>query len=39
MAFGMDPSVGLPAKTVAKTYVEAVDGDRTGTVFEPAAPT
>ena len=38
LAFGMDPSIGLPAKVVAQTYVEAVQGDRTGAVLEPPAP-
>jgi NAD(P)-dependent dehydrogenase (short-subunit alcohol dehydrogenase family) len=35
IAYGMDPGIGLPAKTVAKAYVEALEGKRTGTVFEP----
>jgi NAD(P)-dependent dehydrogenase (short-subunit alcohol dehydrogenase family) len=38
LALGMDTSAGLPAKTVAQSYVQAVEGDRNGAVFEPAAP-
>ena len=36
-ALGMDPSIGLPAATVAKTYVDSVKGKRTGAVLEPGA--
>ena len=35
IAYGMDPSIGLPAKTVAQAYVRAVTGDGTGEVIEP----
>ena len=34
-ALGMDPSNGLPAATVAKAYVRAVEGDENGAVIEP----
>jgi NAD(P)-dependent dehydrogenase (short-subunit alcohol dehydrogenase family) len=34
---GMDPSMGLPAATVAKAYVESVTGSKNGAVIEPAA--
>jgi NAD(P)-dependent dehydrogenase (short-subunit alcohol dehydrogenase family) len=34
-AFGMDPSIGLPATTVAKAYVESVTGNETGAVINP----
>jgi NAD(P)-dependent dehydrogenase (short-subunit alcohol dehydrogenase family) len=34
-ALGMDKSIGLPAATVAKAYVEAVEGTQTGAVIEP----
>ena len=37
IAYGMDPSIGLPAATVAKSYVESVTGSATGVVIEPAA--
>jgi NAD(P)-dependent dehydrogenase (short-subunit alcohol dehydrogenase family) len=33
-ALGMDQSQGLPAATVAKAYVQAVEGSQTGTVIE-----
>lgn len=33
---GMDPSGGLPAVTVAKSYVAAVSGIQTGQVIEPS---
>ena len=36
-ALGMDLSQGLPAATVAKAYVQAVEGTQTGTVIEPSA--
>ena len=36
IAYGMDPSIGLPAKTVAKTYVQAVEGNLSATVLEAA---
>ena len=36
-AFGMDPSIGLPAKTVAGAYVRSVTGSETGAVIEPSA--
>jgi NAD(P)-dependent dehydrogenase (short-subunit alcohol dehydrogenase family) len=36
IAYGMDPSIGLPAATVAKSYVESVTGSATGAVIEPA---
>lgn len=35
-ALGMDPSNGLPAATVAKAFVRAVEGDENGAVIEPA---
>jgi NAD(P)-dependent dehydrogenase (short-subunit alcohol dehydrogenase family) len=35
--FGMDPSIGLPAETVARAYVESVTGSQTGTVIDPRA--
>jgi NAD(P)-dependent dehydrogenase (short-subunit alcohol dehydrogenase family) len=34
-ALGMDKSIGLPATTVAKAYVQAVEGAQTGEVIEP----
>ncbi|SRR5712691_5577770 len=34
-ALGMDPAPGLPAAAVAQTYVQAVEGGRTGEVLEP----
>ena len=33
-ALGMDQSQGLPAATVAKAYVQAVEGSQTGVVIE-----
>ena len=33
--FGMDPSIGLPAATVAKAYVESVSGKQNGAVISP----
>lgn len=38
-SLGMDPSHGLPAKTVARTYAEAVEGKHNGAVLEPPAET
>jgi NAD(P)-dependent dehydrogenase (short-subunit alcohol dehydrogenase family) len=35
-ALGMDPSNGLPAATVARAFVRAVEGDENGAVIEPA---
>jgi NAD(P)-dependent dehydrogenase (short-subunit alcohol dehydrogenase family) len=35
-ALGMDPSQGLPAAWVARSYVESVEGKQTGVVLEPA---
>ncbi len=35
--FGMDPSIGLPAETVARAYVDSVTGSQTGTVIDPRA--
>jgi NAD(P)-dependent dehydrogenase (short-subunit alcohol dehydrogenase family) len=35
-ALGMDPSQGLPAARVARSYVESVEGKQTGVVLEPA---
>ena len=32
---GRDPSGGLPAETVARSYVESVEGDARGRVFSP----
>lgn len=34
---GMDTSIGLPAETVARAYVESVTGSQTGAVIEPRA--
>ncbi len=34
-ALGMDPANGLPAVTVAKAYVRAVEGNQNGAVIEP----
>jgi NAD(P)-dependent dehydrogenase (short-subunit alcohol dehydrogenase family) len=34
-ALGMDPSQGLPAASVARSYVESVEGKQTGVVLEP----
>ncbi len=36
-AMGQDPSHGLPAATVARAYVESVNGKQTGAVIEPSA--
>ncbi len=33
-AMGRDPSAGLPAATVARAYVESVEGERTGEVLD-----
>ncbi len=35
-ALGMDPSQGLPAESVARSYVESIEGKQTGVVLEPA---
>jgi NAD(P)-dependent dehydrogenase (short-subunit alcohol dehydrogenase family) len=35
IAMKMDPSMGLPAATVARSYVESVTGSATGTVIAP----
>jgi NAD(P)-dependent dehydrogenase (short-subunit alcohol dehydrogenase family) len=35
-AMGRDPSDGLPAAVVARSYVESVEGKRTGTVITPS---
>ena len=35
-AMGMDPSGGLPAATVARSYVDAVKGSMTGHVLQPS---
>ena len=37
-ALGMDPSQGLPAASVARSYVESVEGKQSGAVLEPAGP-
>lgn len=34
---GIDTGIGLPAKTVAQTYVQAVEGKANGAVLEPGA--
>jgi NAD(P)-dependent dehydrogenase (short-subunit alcohol dehydrogenase family) len=34
---GMDTSIGLPASTVARAYVESVTGSQTGAVIDPRA--
>ena len=36
-ALGMDKSIGLPAATVAKAYVQAVEETQTGAVIVPSA--
>jgi NAD(P)-dependent dehydrogenase (short-subunit alcohol dehydrogenase family) len=36
-SMGMDPSGGLPAATVAKSYVESVEGKQTGQTIAPKA--
>ena len=35
--FGMDASIGLPAATVARAYVESLTGSQTGAVIDPHA--
>jgi NAD(P)-dependent dehydrogenase (short-subunit alcohol dehydrogenase family) len=35
IAYGMDPSIGLPAATVAKAYVRSVTGSESGVVISP----
>jgi NAD(P)-dependent dehydrogenase (short-subunit alcohol dehydrogenase family) len=35
-AMGQDPSGGLPAEVVARSYVESLEGGATGRVFAPA---
>jgi NAD(P)-dependent dehydrogenase (short-subunit alcohol dehydrogenase family) len=35
VALKMDPSQGLPAATVARAYVQSVNGTQTGAVIEP----
>lgn len=35
-ALGMDLSQGLPAASVARSYVESVEGKQTGVILEPA---
>jgi|SRR5690348_13112929 NAD(P)-dependent dehydrogenase (short-subunit alcohol dehydrogenase family) len=37
-SMGQDPSGGLPAKEVARSYVESVEGTDTGQVISPRAP-
>jgi NAD(P)-dependent dehydrogenase (short-subunit alcohol dehydrogenase family) len=37
VAFKMDPSKGLPAEVVARSYVRSVTGAETGKTLEPAA--
>jgi NAD(P)-dependent dehydrogenase (short-subunit alcohol dehydrogenase family) len=34
-ALGMDPARGMPAATVARAYVQSVNGSQTGAVIEP----
>ncbi|HEV7502515.1 MAG TPA: short chain dehydrogenase [Vicinamibacteria bacterium] len=36
-ALGMDPKGGLPAATLAQSYVQAVEAGQTGQVFRPTA--
>jgi NAD(P)-dependent dehydrogenase (short-subunit alcohol dehydrogenase family) len=36
-ALGMDPKQGLPAATVARSYVRCISGSETGVVVEPGA--
>jgi NAD(P)-dependent dehydrogenase (short-subunit alcohol dehydrogenase family) len=36
-ALGMDPSIGLPAATVARAFVRSVTGGESGVVIEPAS--
>jgi NAD(P)-dependent dehydrogenase (short-subunit alcohol dehydrogenase family) len=35
IAYGMDPSIGLSAATVARAYVRSVTGSESGTVISP----
>ncbi|HRA98499.1 MAG TPA: short chain dehydrogenase, partial [Nitrospira sp.] len=35
IARGMDPSIGLPADTVAHSYLASVEGTMTGQVIDP----
>jgi NAD(P)-dependent dehydrogenase (short-subunit alcohol dehydrogenase family) len=35
IAYGMDPSIGLPAATVAKAYARSVTGRESGVVISP----
>jgi NAD(P)-dependent dehydrogenase (short-subunit alcohol dehydrogenase family) len=35
IAYGMDPSIGLPAATVALAYAKSVNGNESGAVIEP----
>ena len=35
IARGMDPSIGLPAETVAQCYLASVEGTMTGQVIDP----
>jgi NAD(P)-dependent dehydrogenase (short-subunit alcohol dehydrogenase family) len=37
MARAMDPSIGLPADTVARAYVHSVEGTATGQTIDPRA--
>jgi hypothetical protein len=37
LALKMDPSQGLPAAVVARSYVQSVMGRETGVTFEPSA--
>ena len=37
-ALGHRPEGGTPAATVARAYVEAIEGDATGTIVEPGGP-
>jgi NAD(P)-dependent dehydrogenase (short-subunit alcohol dehydrogenase family) len=37
IAYKMDPSPGLPAAVVARTYARSVNGTETGAVIEPSA--
>ena len=38
IARGMDPSIGLPAETVAQCYLASVEGTMTGQTIDPRKP-
>jgi NAD(P)-dependent dehydrogenase (short-subunit alcohol dehydrogenase family) len=35
---GMDPAMGMPADTVARSYATSVEGDLTGEILDPRKP-